>query len=101
MEGIYIGITVGVGVFVITGLIGLVCKIIKTCRNKRTQQCQQTAANSEDIENLKNESSETKELVKLTLGMCILLGDGMIQSGVNGDVKKQFARQKQEALKFL
>lgn len=97
MDAIVTGISVGVGMLIISGTISYVSK----CRQKRKQEHQQTVANASDIENLKKESSETKELVKLTLGMCIVLGDGMIQSGVNGDVKKDFARKKQDALKFL
>jgi len=44
---------------------------------------------------------KTKELVKLTLSTCIIIGDGMVQSGLSGDVKRAFCEKKQEALRML
>lgn len=101
MESVWASILAGGCLFIITGSITFGCRAIKKRRNKRKAECKLTATNAADIKRLETESTETKELVKLTLGMCIILGDGMIQSGVNGDVKKAFARKKQDALKFL
>ncbi len=57
--------------------------------------------NSQRITQLEKKADETKELVKLTLATCIILGDGMVQNGINGEFKRTFCEKKQDALKML
>lgn len=53
------------------------------------------------VAELEQAQKDTHELVKLSLRMIILLGDGIVQSGVNGEVKKAFEKMKQEVLQKL
>lgn len=101
MDGVISGVVVG------AVLIGL--NIIKDAVQKRRAKKLAAADGADDtmqeygrrICTLERHSGETHELAKCTLGMCVIIGDGMIQSGINGDVKKAFSEKKQDALKML
>jgi hypothetical protein len=97
MEGIVTGVTVGALMIAINAAVGAMV----SARKKEKQEAQQLSDNARRIEALENQAQETKELVKLTLGMCVILGDGMVQHGINGDFKKAFGEKKQDALKML
>jgi hypothetical protein len=70
-------------------------------RKMKKQESAKLEVCEDRIDALEQQAAETKALVKLTLSTCIILGDGMVQSGVNGDVKKAFCEKKQDALKML
>ena len=97
MTGILTGIAVGVAMIVINTIIGAAIRE----RQRGKAEARMTQENEQRIHTLEQQADETKALVKLTLGMCVIIGDGMIQSGVNGDVKKAFCEKKQDALKML
>jgi hypothetical protein len=97
MDAIFTGVTVGVIMAAVNTAIGA----IASARKKGRKETQQSADNARRVDTLERESKETKELVKLTLGTCIILGDGMMQHGLNGDFKRAFCEKKQDALKML
>lgn len=97
MESVWPGIAVGVAMIVINGIVNYLLKK----RNQDKEESATTAANKKEIKDLKEQAEANRELIKHTLGMTIIIGDGMIQSGVNGDVKLAFNSKKQEALKLL
>ena len=90
-------IVTGVALLAIGGAISLVKKYGK----KKVAMSKQVTQNTADIQTMKDEYCELKQLLILALGMTVIIGDGMIQSGVNGEVKKAFNEKKQDALKFL
>ena len=97
MEAVVIGVCIGVAMLLINGIVLMVTSSAK----KAKREAQTTMENQAKIVELERMTDETKELVKLTLGTCIILGDGMIQNGINGDFKKAFCEKKQDALKML
>ncbi len=97
MEAIITGVAVGV-IMLILSAISL---LVQNNRNKKKKEAEITMENQVRIAELEKTTKETRELVKLTLGTCLILGDGMIQSGVNSDVQKAFNKKKQEVLKYL
>ena len=97
MEAIVTGVSIGVAMLLINGIVLMVTSSAK----KAKREAQTTMENQAKIAELERMTDETKELVKLTLGTCIILGDGMIQNGINGDFKKAFCEKKQDALKML
>lgn len=97
LDAIITGICVGVSML----LINTIVLIITRNARKAKKEVQTTMENRAKIAELERMTNETKELVKLTLGTCIILGDGMIQNGINGDFKKAFCEKKQDALKML
>ncbi len=97
MDGIITGVCVGAVMILINAVVGG----IAGSRKKSKKEAQKTADNEQKIEMLEKSSKETKELVRLTLGTCIIIGDGMVQNGNNGDFKKAFCDKKQDALKML
>ena len=97
MEAIITGVCVGVAMLLINGI----AIIITSSAKKAKKEAQTTMENQARIAELERMTDETKELVKLTLGTCIILGDGMIQNGINGDFKKAFCEKKQDALRML
>ncbi len=97
MDGIMTGVAVGVAMIVINGIVGA---IIKTRRNERNE-AKMTRDNAVRIGELERQQRETKELARLTLGTCIILGDGMVQNGINGEFRRAFCEKKQDALKML
>lgn len=97
MEAVITGVCVGSAMLIINGIVFY----LKKRRQKRKKESKTTEENEARIAKLETSTKETKELVKLTLQTCIILGDGMIQSGVNGEVKKAFCEKKQDVLKLL
>lgn len=97
MEEILIGVCVGVAMLLINGMVIMISKNAK----KAKKEAEMTAANQARVAALERKTDETKELVKLTLSTCIILGDGMVQNGINGEFKKAFCEKKQDALKML
>ena len=97
MEAIITGVCVGTAMLAINGIVMLV----KRSAAKAKKETETTMGNRARIAELEKKTDETKELVKLTLQTCIILGDGMVQSGMNGEVKKAFCEKKQDALKML
>ena len=101
MDGIISGVIVGA---VLIGL-NIIKDAIQKKRAKKQVACEEASDQAQDygqrICTLERHSGETHELAKCTLGMCIIIGDGMIQSGINGDVKRAFGEKKQDALKML
>ena len=97
MEAVVTGVCIGVAMLLINGIVLMVTKNAK----KAKREARTTMENQAKIAELERMTDETKELVKLTLGTCIILGDGMIQNGINGEFKKAFCEKKQDALKML
>ncbi|MGI5849668.1 MAG: hypothetical protein ACOX8Q_06355 [Christensenellales bacterium] len=97
MTGIVTGIAVGVAMILINGIIGAAAGM----RKRGRQETQTARDNALRIAALEQRANETKELVKLTLSTCIIIGDGMVQNGINGEFKKAFCDKKQDALKML
>jgi len=97
MDGILTGVAIGVAMIVINGIVEA---IIKARRNER-HEAKMTRDNAARIGELERQQCETKELARLTLGTCIILGDGMVQNGINGDFRRAFCEKKQDALKML
>lgn len=97
MEGILIGVGVGVAMLVINAIVSAINKNARQAR----EEARTTQENQAKIAELEQRSDETKELVKLTLSTCIILGDGMVQNGINGEFRKAFCEKKQDALKML
>ncbi len=97
MEAVLTGVAVGAIMIIINAVVSAVGK----ARKKEKQESKKLEICEDRIDALECQAAETKELTKLTLSTCIILGDGMIQSGVNGDVKKALCEKKQDALKML
>jgi hypothetical protein len=97
MEAVITGVAVGAVMIAINAAVG----VIQRARKKQKRESAQLEVCEDRIDALERQAAETKALVKLTLSTCIILGDGMVQSGVNGDVKKAFCEKKQDALKML
>lgn len=97
MEAVITGVCVGTAMLIINGVV----MIIRRCAAKAKKEAETTVDNKARIAELERKADETKALVKLTLQTCIILGDGMVQNGINGDFKKAFCEKKQDALKML
>ena len=97
MEAVISGVCVGVAMLIINGIIILA----RRKKADKKMEVETTMSNKLRIMELEKKTDETKELVKLTLATCIILGDGMVQNGINGDFKKAFCEKKQDALKML
>ncbi len=97
MEAVITGVAVGAIMIIINAAVGAAGK----ARTLKKQEADKLEVCEDRIDALEKQAAETKELCKLTLSTCIILGDGMVQSGVNGDVKKAFCDKKQDALKML
>lgn len=101
MDGITSGIIVGAALII----LNVVKDILKAKHDKKVAKSDGTRSQVQDhdqrIDTLERHTKETHELAKCTLAMCVILGDGMVQSGINSDVKKAFNDKKQDALKML
>lgn len=97
MDAVLTGVAVGAIMIIINAAVGAVQK----ARKKDRRESEQLQRSETRIDALEKQAEETKELVKLTLSTCIIIGDGMVQNGLNGDVKKAFCQKKQDALKML
>ena len=97
MEAVITGVAVGALMIAINAAVAAAGR----ARKLKKQEAEKLEVCEDRIEMLEKQAVETKELCKLTLATCIILGDGMVQSGVNGDVKKAFCDKKQDALKML
>ena len=97
MEGVWTGIIVGL---VMAAVNTAIAALGKARKNER-KEAGQVADNTRRIEALETKSVEMHELSRVTLGTCIILGDGMVQHGINGDFKKAFCDKKQEAVRLL
>lgn len=97
MEAVVTGVCVGAVMLLLNGLVAL----IKNGTKKAKEESETTFKNQTRIDMLERTTEETRELVKLTLQTCIILGDGMVQNGINGDFKKAFCEKKQDAFKML
>ena len=97
MDAILTGVAVGVIMAAVNTVIGAVL----SARKKERKEAQQLADNARRVEALEERAEETRELARLTLGTCIILGDGMVQHGINGDFKRDFCEKKQDALRML
>lgn len=97
MDGVWTGIGVGTAMLIINGIV----RLVKSRSANRKEESKQTDDNTTRIDVLEIKADETRELCKTTLRMCITIGDGMIQSGVNGDVKRAFCKEKNKALDLL
>ena len=93
MEGIITGISVGVAMIVINAVV--------SAYSARNKSMKKTDDNERRIRELEAQTDEIKELLKLTLATCIIIGDGMVENGINGEFKKAFCEKKQDALKML
>jgi MFS superfamily sulfate permease-like transporter len=97
MEAIITGVAVGV----IMAAVNTAIAVITSARKKGRREAEQLADNERRVAALEERAEETRELARLTLGTCIILGDGMVQHGINGEFKRSFAEKKQDALKLL
>lgn len=97
MEAIVTGVCVGAVMLLLNGIVA----ILKNNAKKAKRESETTFKNKTRIEMLERTTGETRELVKLTLQTCIILGDGMVQNGINGEFKKAFCEKKQDAFKML
>lgn len=97
MDGIVTGVAVGVIMAVVNTVIGA----IVSARKKGRKEAEQLMDNARRVAALEGKTEETRELARLTLGTCIILGDGMVQHGINGDFKRAFSQKKQDALRLL
>lgn len=97
MDGIITGVAVGVIMAAVNTVIGAIVK----ARKKEREETEQLAENERRVAALEIKAEETRELARLTLGTCIILGDGMVQHGINGDFKRSFCEKKQDALRML
>lgn len=90
---------------VIVGLImagaNVAIAAIISARKSGKKESAQVAENTRRICSLEESGHETREISRLTLGTCVILGDGMVQHGINGDFKRAFSEKKQDALKLL
>lgn len=97
METILTGVAVGSVMVVVNAIAGALMR----ARRQNRSESQSLAEHTRRIAALEAKAQETKELAKLTLCLCVIIGDGMMQSGLNGSFKKAFCKKKQEALKML
>lgn len=97
METILTGVAVGSVMVVINTVAAAVARV----RRHSRQDSQSLAEHTRRISALEAQAQEIKQLAKLTLCLCVIIGDGMVQSGINGPFKKVFHKKKQEALKML
>lgn len=97
MQAVITGVAVGT----IMVAVNAVASAIAKAKKKDKSETDSLAENTRRIQALEKQAQETKELAKLTLGTCVIIGDGMVQSGINGAFKKAFAKLKQDALKML
>ena len=97
MEAILTGVCVGVAMLIINGIVLLA----KRRTRKAKEEAETTLENQRKIAALERTAEETRELVKVILSTCIILGDGMVQNGINGEFKKAFCKNRQDALKML
>jgi hypothetical protein len=97
MEAVVTGVAVGAIMIAVNAAVGAV----RNAHKKDKQESIKLEKSEARIDALEQQAAETKELVKLTLSTCIIIGDGMVQNGLNGDVKKAFCEKKQDALKML
>jgi predicted histidine transporter YuiF (NhaC family) len=102
------GFCYGIGLLIVGAIVTAIVTYIKSKkfnRKKESAQVQENKEgiqqNKEDICNIKTEMSEIKELCRMQLRFSMILGEGMIQKGVNGDVKKGFERLKEEAIEKI
>lgn len=89
MEAVISGVCVGIAMLIINGIIMLA----RRKKADKKMEVEITMSNKLRIAELEKKTDETKELVKLTLATCIILGDGMVQNGINGDFKKAFCEK--------
>lgn len=97
MEAVLTGVAVGAIMIAVNAAVGAASR----ARKRKKHESAKLEVCEDRIDALEQQAQETKALVKLTLSTCIILGDGMVQSGVNGDVKKAFCEKKQDALRML
>lgn len=97
MEAVITGVCVGAIMLALNGIVAL----IRHKKNKSKKEAETTMDNQSRIEELERTAEETRELVKLTLQICIIMGDGMVENGLNGEFKKAFCKKKEDVLKFL
>ena len=97
MTGIVTGVAVGAVLIAVNAVISALAGMKKRSR----RETESINENAQRIQALEKETAETKEITKLTLGTCIIIGDGMVQNGLNGDFKREFCKKKQDALKML
>lgn len=97
MDGVVTGVSVGVIMLV----INLAVSAILAIRRRRKTDMKKNSEMEERISDMEQAQKDTHELVKLSLRMIVLLGDGMVQGGVNGEVKRTFEKMKQEVLQKL
>jgi hypothetical protein len=97
MDAVITGVAVGVIMAAVNTAIGAVV----SARKKGRKETERLADNARRVEALEAKTEETRELARLTLGTCIILGDGMVQHGINGDFKRDFCEKKQDALRML
>lgn len=97
MDGIWTGVAVGVIMAAVNTAIGA----LAGARKKARRETEKLEDNERRVETLEKRAEETRELARLTLGTCIIIGDGMVQHGINGDFKRSFCEKKQDALKLL
>lgn len=97
MDGVVTGVSVGVIMLVINLAVGAILAILR----RRKTDMKKNSEMEERISDMEQAQKDTHELVKLSLRMIVLLGDGMVQSGVNGEVKRTFEKMKQEVLQKL
>jgi predicted histidine transporter YuiF (NhaC family) len=97
MDGVVTGVSVGVIMLV----INLAVSAILAIRRRRKTDMKKNSEMEERISDMEQAQKDTHELVKLSLRMIVLLGDGMVQGGVNGEVKRAFEKMKQEVLQKL
>jgi gas vesicle protein len=92
------GFLYGCGLLVVGAIVTAIVAYLKSKKNNKKKVVKQVEQNTSDIKTLKEETIEIKDLCKMQLLFSMVLGDGMIQSGVNGDVKKAFMKLKEDAI---
>ena len=97
MDAIITGVAVGV----IMAAVNTAVNAVIGARKKGRKETEQLADNARRVEALEVQAEETRDLARLTLGTCVILGDGMVQHGINGEFKRAFCEKKQDALKML
>lgn len=83
-QGIIIGVAIGIIMLVINTII------LNNSKRKKTMDKYEKdiKENTTQIEQNKSEICETKELIKANIRLSMIIGDGLIELGVNGKVKK-------------
>jgi hypothetical protein len=95
------GFFYGCGLAIFGVILTAIVTYLKSKKSNKKKESKQVQQNTEDICTLKGEFTEVKELLKMLLRFSMILGDGMIQSGVNGEVKKAFSKLKDEAIEKI